>query len=222
MAAIQEGSWVLLTLSSGEKQLARLRRGAVARSGRARIKLDPIIGAPSGGLFLVHDNELIYDERTSEEMDEVVARIAGEGGSGSSNAQLVDDGLAQSLDAAQIKRLKTNGASGEEVLRALATSSKTFAGKTAFSQEKYLKKKAKKHMQWLTASAPTALSIVDMHTAKSPEKVLGLRRDTLSILLSLSNAQPHARVLVLDGMQGLLIGAIAQRLGGDGALLAAN
>ena len=68
--------------------------------------------------------------------------------------------------------MKQEGAQGEAIVRALAQNSASFAGKTAFSQEKWMKKKAKRHLHHLTAARPTALSIVDMYTLKGPE-VLG-------------------------------------------------
>lgn len=62
-----------------------------------------------------------------------------------------------------------------------------------------LRKKAKRHLIYLTAAQPTALSVLDLHTHKGPDRVCGLRRDSLGLLLSLSNVQPGSRALVLDG-----------------------
>ena len=61
-----------------------------------------------------------------------------------------------------------------------------------------------------------------MQMGRIPEKTLGLRRDTLGMVLSLANVQPHARVLVVDGGSGLLSAAVAQRLGGKGCVLCAH
>ena len=47
-----------------------------------------------------------------------------------------------------------------------------------------------------------------------------LRRDSLALLLALSNVQPGARAIVLESTLGLLTASIAQRLGGDGLVLA--
>ena len=136
------------------------------------------------------------------------------------NAVLNDDGSAQSMDEHAIKKMKLEGAQGETIVRALAQNSASFAGKTAFSQEKLMKKKAKRHLHHLTAARPTALTLVDMYTLKGPEKVCSLRRDSLALLLSLSNVQPSSRALVLDSCLGLLAAAAAQRAGSGGAVLA--
>lgn len=41
-----------------------------------------------------------------------------------------------------------------------------------------------------------------------------LRVDTLSLLLSLANVTSHSDVLVLDMLDGIITGAVAERLGG--------
>ena len=115
----------------------------------------------------------------------------------------MDDGSAQRLDVQQIKRLKAESASGDSVVIAIAQGSRTFATKSSFAQVKYLRKKARKHVQFVSALRPTALALSDMYGAKAPEKLLSLRRDSLALLLSLGGLQPAARALVLEGSLGL-------------------
>ena len=69
---------------------------------------------------------------------------------------------------------------------------------------------------------PTVLGVVDMYMTKNPEKILGLRRDSFAQLLSYANVQPRERVLVIENCLGVLVGAAAQRLGGEGSVLAAH
>lgn len=57
--------------------------------------------------------------------------------------------------------LKASGASGAEIVAALAAGSATFAGKTEFSQEKYRKRKAKKYLTYASLVRPTARSICE-------------------------------------------------------------
>ena len=225
-ATIEHGHWVLLSLSDGECRLVCVRRGSTTKVGRQFVPVDPLIGSPFGANFLVEPKRLVRDPRTVEEIsgsigDAVCAQP------GASNAELndnpVDDeGHAQSLGEQDIKRLKAQGTHGADLVRAIAAGSATFAGKTAFAQEKYLRKKAKKHMPFLTATRPTPLTICDMYMTKSPDKLLWLRRDSLALLLTSSNVQPGARVLVVESTNGLLAGAAAQRLGGDGRVLSVS
>lgn len=42
-----------------------------------------------------------------------------------------------------------------------------------------------------------------------------MRVDTLSMLLSLANVGPNSDALVLDKLGGLVVGSVAERVGGD-------
>ena len=229
---ISEGSFVVLLLSGGERKLQRVRSGAAMRVGKHKPTCDPLLGAPFGANFVVEtgggEARLVRDQRTIEEIDASVTEVAASLGGASAdatNAELNDEReatTAQSLSHAEIEALKAGGASGEALVHAIAAGSKTFASKTAFSQEKYLRKKARKHFQTVTALRPSPLVLCDHFMAKGPDKLMGLRRDSLSLLLTLSDPRPGARVLCLDGTSGLLPAALAAQLGGDGAVLAAH
>ena len=199
-AAISDGDWVLLLLSSGERRLVQARAGTKIHIGQSHVTAAPLLGAPFGTNFRLdtegkkQDHKLVVDPRTVEQIDDAVgdalADMRSAADSTANNSELNDTSSAQALDEHAIKRMKQEGAQGEAIVRALAQNSASFAGKTAFSQEKWMKKKAKRHLHHLTAARPTALSIVDMYTLKGPEKVCSLRRDSLGLVLALSNVQP--------------------------------
>jgi tRNA (adenine-N(1)-)-methyltransferase non-catalytic subunit len=218
-------------MSSGERRLVQVRASSKIHIGQSHVSAAPLLGTPFGANFRLEtegkkqDHKLVVDKRTVEQIDgdvtSALADMRGEAGPEmKNNAVLNDDGSAQSMDEHAIKKMKLEGAQGETIVRALAQNSASFAGKTAFSQEKWMKKKAKRHLHHLTAARPTALTLVDMYTLKGPEKVCSLRRDSLALLLSLSNVQPSSRALVLDSCLGLLAAAAAQRAGSGGAVLA--
>lgn len=48
----------------------------------------------------------------------------------------------------------------------------------------------------------------------------GLRVDTLSQILSLANVRSNSKVLVVDDTQGLIVSAVAERMGGYGTIVA--
>lgn len=48
----------------------------------------------------------------------------------------------------------------------------------------------------------------------------GLRVDTLSQILSLANVRSNSKVLVVDDTQGLIVSAVAERMGGYGDIVA--
>ena len=162
---IEDGHWVLMVISGDERRLVRVRRGDKMNSGKQKVLMDPIIGAPFGANFSIEPGGLVRDTRTVEEISGSVSSIVN-AQDGATNAALVDDGQAQRLGEADIRRLKAKGTDGAAVIAAIAANSSTFAGKTAFSQDKYLRKKAKKHMPYLTVSRPTPLTICDMYMNK--------------------------------------------------------
>ncbi|CAI5530832.1 unnamed protein product, partial [Closterium sp. Naga37s-1] len=137
------------------------------------------------------------------------------------NRNLMDDNTAQKLSANEIEALKRQAASGHEVVRALAANSVSFHTKTDFAQEKYLRKKQKKHAPRLVARFPTADSVCEAYFAKAPARIGFLRPDSLAMLLAMANVGAHSHLLVLDGTGGLITAAAAQRMGGHGAICSA-
>ena len=142
------------------------------------------------------------------------------------NRQLVDRNAmthgrecSQKLGAEEIKELKDQGKGTKEVMKALIENSDTFKQKTEFSQAKWLKKKAAKHAPQFTTARPSALTLCRAYFRKEPFKINHMREDSLARLLTLSNVQPGSRALVVDSMNGLVLGALAERMGGMGRLM---
>ena len=96
------------------------------------------------------------------------------------------------------------------------------ASQTEFSQEKYVRKKQKKHLARCIVRRPTARTIAECYFAKDPRRIHNLRVDTLSQMLSAANVQAHGRVLVLDHCGGLVTGAVMERMGGLGSVVFAH
>lgn len=142
------------------------------------------------------------------------------------NARLFDLGVAnQALSAGDVLRLKRAAADGGQVVAALCAASATFAGKTAFAQAKYKKRKARKHAAELVVRKPTGRVLAAaMMDARGPGKMLNLRADSVAIALSLANVGAHARVLVIEApaMAGVVAACAAERLGGKGAVCAVS
>ena len=166
---VSEGSWVILLLAGGERRLVQVRPGAKLHVGRQHCTLDPLIGKPFGANFRVEPVGLVRDSRTIEEISGAIGDVfAGMATAqpGATNAKLFDDSTAQQLGEKEISALKEAGTHGAELVKTIAQNSLTFASKTAFAQEKYLKKKAKKHMPTVSVIRPSALTICDLYMAK--------------------------------------------------------
>lgn len=67
--------------------------------------------------------------------------------SGTDNRNLTMDTDTQSLKQDDIVKLRESGSSASEIVGTMIENSKTFATKTEYSQEKYLRKKEKKYFE---------------------------------------------------------------------------
>jgi tRNA (adenine-N(1)-)-methyltransferase non-catalytic subunit len=98
---------------------------------------------------------------------------------------------------------------GAEVVQAITEQSATFNQMTAFAQEKYVKRKLKRHLGDFRLLRCTPYSIAEALFKTYPYK--SLRGDALSNMLTLGNITSDTHVLVADGFRGMLIGALKQR-----------
>jgi len=240
-----EGDTVILECRSNphvvDIKFAQLRRGEVSNIAKGKVKHELLFGKPFGTRFEMRGRDGIapvteLDGGITEEILGELGELGGEGGEGGAsgegrggdrdNRQLVDRSklthgreCSQKLGAEEIKELKGQGKDTKELMKALIENSDTFKQKTEFSQAKWLRKKAAKHAPQFTAARPSALSLCRAYFRKEPFKIQHMREDTLARLLTLSNVQPGSRALVVDSMNGLVLGALVERMGGVGRLM---
>ncbi|KAH8938648.1 hypothetical protein BDL97_16G094800 [Sphagnum fallax] len=205
------GCAVLLDINDGDRlAFAHLSPHASVKVGNAKCLLDPLVGIPFGSVFevqsgpnghvLVRLQHPITEskEKESIESEEAVERMCRD------NRALIDNNTAQTLSAEDIEQMRREGATGKAIIEALVANSASFEAKSAFSQEKYKRRKQKKYAPHVLVRRPSARRF--------------LRMDTLALLLSLANVGANAEVLVLDMLGGLLTAAVAERLGGHGSV----
>jgi tRNA (adenine-N(1)-)-methyltransferase non-catalytic subunit len=134
------------------------------------------------------------------------------------NSQLNDRATNQRLDSDGIKRLRVDGKSGEEIVAALVEHSETFALKTSYSQEKYIQKLKSKHVARFTVFKCTSRSIAEVQFLKNiptkhEDKLRRIRWcDTLPVILAYANIHASSRVLLLDGVGGIVALSVLERL----------
>ncbi len=179
---------------------------STAQLAGCTVSLAPLLGCPFGARFDVGEGAL---RRAAPPPPPPRAELAADA---RSNRALLDDGGAQALDGAAIAALKARGASGAAVVAALVASSATFDAKTAFSQDKYLAKKKRKHCASVAALRPTGVRVAFALFAKNPDRIAYLRPDALAAALAAADAGAHGRMLVLDGAGGLAAGAALERM----------
>lgn len=127
----------------------------------------------------------------------------------------------QLLSGAEVVAFKQTGASLGEVADYLASNNTSFAGMNSMQQEKYLRRKARKHSNVFSVKKADAKALLEFYSHKGAIKVMGMRQDTLALMATLADIRPGARVLVCDSVHGVVAAAVAERLAGRGQVLQA-
>ncbi|XP_071962025.1 tRNA (adenine(58)-N(1))-methyltransferase non-catalytic subunit TRM6-like [Antedon mediterranea] len=178
---------------------------------KRNFSIDPAIGKPYGTLWDVVDRTIKQVQPDEEEQAEGTT-------GGHDNRSLVDDGTSQRLTRDDIAAMKSQGVQGQDLVEQIVENSATFKSKTVFSQEKYLKKKKKKHMLRFRILRPSIRLLCDMYMMKGPSKCLHIRMDTMSQILTQGNVQSGLNVVLVETCQGLLLSAVLERMAGHGNL----
>ncbi|EPQ31091.1 uncharacterized protein PFL1_01280 [Pseudozyma flocculosa PF-1] len=208
-------SHIILKLPSGRLKSTELAPGKQVNLGKfGSFKADDIIGMPFGFTYEIADaNTLkLVMNSTLAELEETDA----------TNENIHDDGTAQKLTYVDIQALKEAGITGREIIQKQLEGSESFKDRTVYSQAKYVQRKEQKHLKLFTPLSPDLGTICKYNFEKNPDKIRWLRPDALAQCLSFASVRPGGRYLVVDGVSGLLTGAVLERLGGDGTVLCIN
>ncbi|EST08001.2 Eukaryotic initiation factor 3, gamma subunit [Kalmanozyma brasiliensis GHG001] len=247
---IASGSTVILKMPSGRTKAAEIMPGKQVSLGKfGSFKADDLIGMPYGFTYEIQPDSTAstqQDQAPSQNgkgaeksrapaaaggsLKLVINRTLGDLETEASetvettatNEHINDDGSAQKLTYVDIQQLKNQGISGREIIEQQLASSESFANRTVYSQAKYVARKEQKHLKLFTPLQPDFGNVCDFWFDKSPEKIRYIRKDALSQVLSFGSVRPGGRYLVVDGVSGLLVGSILERLGGDGMVMAIN
>ena len=147
------------------------------------------------------------------------------------NREIIDDSRSQKLTMTDIEALKREETgSGKVLIAKILESHSALDQKTSFGLEKYTLRKAKKYLRRFTVlPVDVPLLLEWILNEKEPSKVMEIRGETLALIGSWSNvhysglqASPSAdnlpdsyggRWLVVDETGGLLVAAMADRMG---------
>ncbi|OQU94935.1 hypothetical protein CLAIMM_01213 [Cladophialophora immunda] len=145
-----------------------------------------------------------------------------------SNVNTHDDPTNQKLTMTEIESLKRNTmGSGRELIEKIMQSHSTLDQKTAFSLAKYTLRKHKKYMKQFTVLPLDVTTLVDwMMADREFAKIMEMRNEAVGLLgcwanvhaagqdsAMLANMDPYSRYLVVDDTGGLLVAAMAERMG---------
>lgn len=102
----------------------------------------------------------------------------------------------------------------QDLVHRLLSSHTALHQKTPFALQKYTLRKTKKFLRRFTVLPLTVPSLTTyLLDTREPVKILEMRNETLALMLSLANVHWGGRYLVVDESGGLLVAAIAERMG---------
>jgi tRNA (adenine58-N1)-methyltransferase non-catalytic subunit len=245
-SVVREGDFVILVFGDGRQIFAQCLKSWKGRSAPVKINrrsypTSNLIGLPYGtvlelgqtGLIPLPDGEdllpsypglrsteqevgLEDEEATADDNTFPVPSIE----QAQDNRYLVDTNTSQSMSQEELVRLRDMGMHGSAIVDALIENSTTFGQKTEFSKAKYVARKQKKYQQRCRMVRCTASTICGALFVKEPRRMLNMREDTLGQILSYSNVSAGCQVLVVETCMGVVTGALAERMGGYGKVLA--
>jgi tRNA (adenine-N(1)-)-methyltransferase non-catalytic subunit len=210
--AVQEDERVILRINQERNYLVRARKGTTVQINRADLPLDALIGSPYGSFFQWDGTTMVRLTAdpfiSAVAADELQQAAPAEGFSG---AQVIDDDAIVAARAA-------DGTDGSEVISALMAGSASFQAKSAFAKEKWLRKKEAVHLVRFQLLRATPDELCRYYAdSRHPERLLGLRPETLAMLLQNACLKPGAkspqRVLVYDDTAGFITACVKWRLG---------
>lgn len=176
----------------------------------------------------------LEDGRTVDNQDGVEYEVVGQDGEVvlRTNQNIIDDSGTQSMTMDEIEALKIEGTgSGKGLIAKILESHNGLDQKTAFALAKYTLRKARKYMKRFTV-LPLDVSTLTkwILLEKEPMKIMELREEMIALIGSWANihhatpdctAQDHeglgkhgaGRWLMIDETGGLLVAAVAERMG---------
>lgn len=211
---LKPGKFVVIQ-RQGYTKLHKLKEHGTVTLGHFVIELDNVIGHRYFETFQMKLKPGTKKLYTLEKVKEAstVLDINREK-SGNDNRNITDDGASQNLSKEEIVKLQEESASSSEIVESLVNNSKTFASKTEYSQEKYLKKKEKKYFEYVQVRKPSIRLLAQMFYRQDPAKTQGLRVDDLSQILTNANIQTEGNYILYDsGTNGLVTAAVLDQIG---------
>lgn len=174
----------------------------------------------------LHAETLIEEAEADGEGDEA---DSGEGTPMRTNQNTIDDASTQKLTLQEIEELKKEaGGAGKDIVAKLVESHSALDQKTAFSLAKYTLRKRKKYIRRFTI-LPMDVSVLAnyMLASRDAGKTMELRDEHMGLLGCLGNVhhggesardvtahvKPNGRYFVVDETGGLVVAAMAERMG---------
>jgi tRNA (adenine-N(1)-)-methyltransferase non-catalytic subunit len=219
---VKVGDYIIIQRQNYTKLHKVTQKGTVML-GKDQLDLGAIIGRPVWKTYKMEpqkNGKRVFVLKECDNSESLAEQLKKDMSSGSDNRNIFDDGRSQLLSTEEITSLRTSGLSGQAIVGQLIENSKTFRDKTEYSQEKYLKKKEKKYFEYVTIRWPTVRLISEVMYRTDPVKIMGLRMDTLSQILTIVGVHSHGMYMLYEsGCQGLVAAAMLNNISIGGQLL---
>ncbi|XP_055693290.1 tRNA (adenine(58)-N(1))-methyltransferase non-catalytic subunit TRM6 [Lutzomyia longipalpis] len=215
---IKFGDYIIIQRQKYSKLYKFTEKTASVTLGKQKIDLSTIEGHPYYATFRMvpQSGDKTFKLEHCINPQDIKEAIAIDK-SGKDNRDIFDDGRSQGLTEEEIKNLRDTCETSTEIVEHLVDNSKTFASKTEYAQEKYLRRKEKKYYEYVQIRKPTLRLIFDIYFRKDPEKLLNMRMDTLSQIISYSGVCSSGKYLVYEsGTNGICLAAFLNATGDCG------
>ncbi|XP_030381144.1 tRNA (adenine(58)-N(1))-methyltransferase non-catalytic subunit TRM6 [Scaptodrosophila lebanonensis] len=221
---IQLGDYIIIQRQKYTKLQKFGNIDATAQLGKEQLELNALLDQPYGSTFKMCVKESKAGKRGAQRQHTLklcsetelrdIRAVLGISSSGEDNRDICDNGEAQALKSEDIEQLREECNESSKIIEKLVENSKTFHTRTEYSQEKYLKKKEKKYFEFVQIRLPSIRLMADIFYRQDAEKVMGIRVDTLSQIISYSGVCGFGNYLLYEsGTNGLLPAAMLNSIG---------
>ncbi|SPP82344.1 tRNA (adenine(58)-N(1))-methyltransferase non-catalytic subunit TRM6 [Drosophila guanche] len=223
---IQLGDYIVIQRQKYTKLQKFGSLDATSTLGKETLELKSLLDQPYGSTFKMCVKETKSGKRGAQRQHTLelcsdtelrsTREVLGISSSGADNRDICDNGEAQALNSSDIEQLREACNESSKIIEKLVENSKTFHTRTEYSQEKYLLKKEKKYFEFVQIRQPTIRLMVDIFYRQDAEKIMGIRVDTLSQIISYSGVCGFGNYLLYEsGTNGLLPAAMMNSIGAD-------
>ncbi|EDW13377.1 tRNA (adenine(58)-N(1))-methyltransferase non-catalytic subunit TRM6 [Drosophila mojavensis] len=224
MAIIQLGDYIVIQRQKYTKLQKFGSLDATATLGKEHLELKSLLDQPYGSTFKMCVKESKAGKRGAQRQHSLelctenelrsIRDVLNISSSGADNRDISDNGEAQSLKSSDIEQMREECNESSKIIEKLVENSKTFHNRTEYSQDKYLLKKEKKYFEFVQIRQPTIRLMADIFHRQDPDKIMGIRVDTLSQIISYSGISGFGNYLLYEsGTNGLLPAAMLNSMG---------
>ncbi|XP_035228010.1 tRNA (adenine(58)-N(1))-methyltransferase non-catalytic subunit TRM6-like [Stegodyphus dumicola] len=208
---IKEGDFVIVKTDT-VLRLVELKKNKPQFLGKRKANLFSAVGHPYGTFFEINSDGTLKKLSNPGVTQNLLIKVEDDADM-KDNRSLIDTGESQKLTTDDIEGFKAQGLSGQEMVKIIVQNSSSFQDKTAFSKEKYLRKKQMKYINYVQLLKPNIRLLAEMYYAQGPLKICNLRIDSLSQMLAFCNVMSGGKYMILETVVGLLTAAVIERLG---------